>query len=666
MRKKGLKFNLIVAGVLAALVPLAVVGTISLKVFANKTRAMAESRASLLANSIADMVDVSMTQELTLAKALGQDEIIISGMTDLAANGMAASMQVLHTLDRVLKEYSQVASSEYESFFVADETGRVVSDNTDGKVRELGINVSRRDYFVSVKAGKSCIGAPVKSKRTGKAVVPVAVPIKDKQGRFLGMFGQLVKLDALSEKIARTHVGETGYAFVVENKGIVIAHPISEEIFKINITAVEGMEQISDEMTSGKSGVKRYQVKGVEKIAGFAPVPTTGWSVGFTQNRSEFMGAIYTVRNIIIGAMAAFLLITVAGVLVFVRGVMKLLGKDPAEISAIAERIAQGDLTVDFTAKPSEMTGVFANMKHMSDNLTTMFTDIKGGVQTLTASSTELSAISEQMAGNSDQTSQRATSVAAASEEMAASMNSVAAATEQTSANIQMIVAAAEQMSSTISEIAQNTAKGSQTTSGAVKQAEQISQKVEELGRAASEISQVTETISDISEQTNLLALNATIEAARAGEAGKGFAVVAGEIKALAQQTAEATDEISSRVTGIQTTTQESITTIQSIVAVIDEINAIVNTIAAAIEEQAASTQEISSNVGQAATGVEEVNSNVNQSSAVAVEVSRDIQDISGATEEMKAGSIQVNTSALELSQLAESLNEMVGRFKIA
>jgi methyl-accepting chemotaxis protein len=493
----------------------------------------------------------------------------------------------------------------------------------------------------------------------------VAVPLKTASGQFLGMFGITVKLDILSKEITQVKMGNTGYPFMADKKGMIIAHPNQDHILKLDLTKLNGMESIVNHMLGQKSGVDTYTFKGIDKIAGFAPVAATGWSICVTQDEAEFMAPVVEIRNIVLLAGGIFLVLTLVGVLWFVRGIMAQLGQDPSEIARIADSIARGDLTVEFNADGKKITGVYGNMREMTQNLNTMFTDITGGVQTLTSSSTELSAISQQMASGSEQSSQKANNVATAAEEMATSMNSVAAATEQTTASLQMIVSAAEEMSATINEIAKNTAKGSQTTSEAVDKAGHISRKVDDLGKAASEISKVTETISDISEQTNLLALNATIEAARAGEAGKGFAVVAAEIKALAQQTAEATQEIGSRIGDVQASTQESVSAIGSIVDIINEIDMIVSSVATAIEEQSATTQEISSNVSQAAAGVQEVNENVNQTSAVAGEVTEDVHKVSEAAEEMNAGSLQVNTSAVELSKLAENLNEMVSRFKL-
>ncbi|WP_022667700.1 methyl-accepting chemotaxis protein [Desulfospira joergensenii] len=331
-----------------------------------------------------------------------------------------------------------------------------------------------------------------------------------------------------------------------------------------------------------------------------------------------------------------------------------------------ANALAKGDLTQRLKIdRKDEIGKLLSAMDSMSMSLRKIFKDISTGVGTLTSSSTELSSVSEQMNTHSTQTAERSNSVAAAAEEMTTNMNSVSAAIEQTSASIQMIVSASEEMTATINEIANNTSKGSETTSLAVQAAKEVSGKVDKLGRAASDINKVTETISDISEQTNLLALNATIEAARAGEAGKGFAVVAGEIKALAQQTAEATREINEKISDVQATTAESINAIESIVTVINEINDIVTTVATAIEEQSATTQEISNNVSQAAAGVQDVNESVNQTSAVAGEVSQDIAQVSQAAGEISNGSQSVSTSASELSKLAENLDVMVHQFKI-
>ncbi len=343
------------------------------------------------------------------------------------------------------------------------------------------------------------------------------------------------------------------------------------------------------------------------------------------------------------------------------------LTQSTARLVAFAEQLSQGDLTHTLPMQQKDEIGQLAqSMNHLVTNLGNMLREVNNGVTTLNASSNELSAISEQMNQGAEQTSDQANTVAKAAEEMSANMSSVAAASEQAATNVDMVAAAAEEMSSTINEIAQNSEKGRVITGEAVTLTQDASVKVDKLGADAQDISKVTEVITEISEQTNLLALNATIEAARAGEAGKGFAVVANEIKELAKQTAQATQEIKTKIVGIQTSTGDSVGQIKNVSQVISQVNDIVATIATAVEEQSTATREIAENVNQASLGIQEVNTNVAQSSAVSGSISQEIAGVNLSAEEMATSSSQVNISAHDLQKLATRMTRIVGGFKIS
>ncbi len=225
----------------------------------------------------------------------------------------------------------------------------------------------------------------------------------------------------------------------------------------------------------------------------------------------------------------------------------------------------------------------------------------------------------------------------------------VAAASEEASTNVQSVASATEELSSSVNEISRQVQESARMAGEAVDQARTTNDRVGELSKAAGRIGDVVELINTIAGQTNLLALNATIEAARAGEAGRGFAVVASEVKALAEQTAKATGEISQQIAGIQAATQESVHAIREISDTIERLSEISSTIAAAVEEQGAATQEISRNVQQAAQGTQQVSANV-------VDVQR------GAGETGSASS-QVLSAAQMLSGDSNRLKLEVTRF---
>jgi methyl-accepting chemotaxis protein len=274
----------------------------------------------------------------------------------------------------------------------------------------------------------------------------------------------------------------------------------------------------------------------------------------------------------------------------------------------------------------------------MNDRIKSVLAKSAESARIIAASSGELTAVSQQMSSAAEETSSQA--------------NSVSSAAEQVSTNVQTVASGVEEMGASIREIARSASEAAKVATVAVGSAQQTNATVAKLGESSAEIGKVIKVITSIAGQTNLLALNATIEAARAGEAGKGFAVVANEVKELAKQTAQATEDIGQKIEAIQRDTQAAVEAITRIGTIITQINEIQGSIAGAVEEQTATTNEIARNVTEAARG--------------SAEIARNITEVAMAARGTTEGASHTLRSATELADVASELTHLVGQFQDA
>jgi methyl-accepting chemotaxis protein len=407
-----------------------------------------------------------------------------------------------------------------------------------------------------------------------------------------------------------------------------------------------------------------------------------------TEKANNLVSAAYT-RNILIGAVGLAIMILTVYFLFY-----RLVNRPVRRLTEMTARFREGDFAqrVEVTGR-NELSHICARVNKVSEELGAMLKEIVTNGQTLAAAALQLLSLSREMSASADRTLGQSNAVASSTEQMSANINAIASASEQMSSNVQgvsstseemshnvnTVASSIEEMSAALAHVAKEAKEGSDIAGKAADMSRSALDTMDVLGTAAKDIGEVTNLIKRIAEQTNLLALNATIEAASAGDAGRGFAVVANEIKELANQSAQAAEDIAKRIEGAQQHTDEAVTVIGDISGIIKKMNETSLVITESVEQQKTIANEIASNVHQASTGTNNIAASIAEiakgtddmaksagEAATGVnDVSSNIHEVSLAASDSNAAAQQVSTASNELAKMAGHIRKLVGRFKL-
>lgn len=545
----------------------------------------------------------------------------------------------------------------------------------DGKTGSL----SDRDYFKQALQGKVTVSDPLTSKMTGKTIVSIAAPVKQNNA-VVAVMVVVMDLAEISEWVNAIKVGETGYAFAVQQDGLLIMHPNASSVLKTNLLSAgsdESLQQVVKAMVGGNAGGGHYEFQGVDKLIAYAPIPGVSWFLGITVPTREVSGKL-TELTWITGILTLLVLLAATAiVMMFSRS----LSQPIQTMAHYARQIAEGDVkvyAVTLTAR-DEVGSLNDSFKMMSSNLRTL-------IQKLIAATERVAAASEELTVSADQSSIAANQITNSITNIAESAERQSMLLADGQQNITRMIDEVQAMTQTIADVSsisveagQSADVGGQTIDKAIAQMKIIEQKtadttaaISTLAAKSAQIGQFVETISKIAGQTNLLALNAAIEAARAGEQGRGFSVVAEEVRTLAEQSDEAAKQIAVLIQDVQRETNHAVATMRDSNAEVHsgtevvgaagqsftQIVHIINKIAAGLDELAAQSHSVAADSSVVIQSVDFVNE---ESTTMVGQT----QMVSAATEEQAASMEEVASASRSLADLAEELRQVTITFKL-
>ncbi len=492
-------------------------------------------------------------------------------------------------------------------------------------------------YLIAVREMRAIMEADISS---------VADALENNLNYIASVKPDAYKDPAFKKLFNRIKIGKSGYAYLLDEQGILVVHKKDEG------KNVAGQKHVEFIRSHKEGGTYQYTANttGQDKIVAFRYIePWKLWVVpgANVEDYFEAMKRSFLQWNLLFGV--GIILVLAA----FAVGITRSISRPIGEAVTFADRLADGDLSVEIKTTAGGEAG---QLLQAMGNMVVSFRDIVGKVklvaEEVACNATRLRGSASQMAADADAESVQVATMATASEEMACTSTEIARNCVSAAEGAEHATKTADAGASVVNE----TVRGMSRIAERVKESAAT---VQSLGTRSDQIGEIIGTIEDIADQTNLLALNAAIEAARAGEQGRGFAVVADEVRALAERTTRATQEIGKMIRAIQVETKGAVASMEEGVVEVEKGTAGAAKSGQALGDILQQINSVTLQVNQIATAAEE-------QTATIEEISGNIHKITEVVQETARGADESASAANDLAELAEKLKWLVERFRVA
>ncbi len=653
---------------------------ISLTVYFVNSRAMLKSSknnmslsTSLVSNHVNDIVE----NEKNEAYMLSQQKEIVDAAKTRQQEGRDEFFKNYGTgespADLVLKKKFQ-RLKDHQHLSLVDSSAMIICDSDPDNVK---VDLSSRKYFKEAISGRECVGDVMKSKIKGKSVIVFAAPVKDENGKVIGVIANTVYTDFFTKSLSKIKFGSTGYAYMVDSRGMMLSHPDKDKILKPVQNNV--IKSVADRVKDGQnveSSVGTYKYNGSKKLSGYIVIPGVKWILAASQNMSEVNK---DTRNILfinsaIGLVIALLAIFIG--LKFSSNITTPLGK----LLVSMDTAAEGDVTVRSDISGDDEIGKLSSgFNKMIENLSGIIDNVKSNSGSVEEQSVNLSSVSNEIASSSQNVADTIQEVAKGSESQAEDLDKINSIVNNFALEIENIVKSIQEMYKSIGNINEMSMDSNDkmkilkdSINGVSTSFKDFMNKINNLNEGIKQIDSIVDVIDNITDQTNLLALNASIEAARVGEKGKGFVVVASEIGELAEKSKESAGNIAHLIEKIYYDTKLMVKSAgdvnielkQQIDPVGDSIEAFMG-ISKAVGTVDSEARLISSSASKIDDKKNQIVGRIESASSTAQQVSASAEEVSATSEEVSASTEEISSSVDKLSSTAKVMTDSVKKFTV-